>query len=98
VRGGDVARRGGIVAEGDAQFADHPRQRRVGDDGSDPDGLEQLGLGDQPARPAQQFDEQRERLVRHGDGRAVAQKSVLGGIDLERSESTALNVGHERND
>ena len=98
MRGGNVARRGGVVAEGDAQFADHPRQRGVGDDRSRPDGLEQLGLGDQPARPAQQLGKQRERLARHGDGLAVAQKSVLGGIDLERSESPSLIVGHERND
>ena len=46
--GGDVARRCGVVAEGDAQLADAPATGAVGDDRSGPDRVEELVLGHQP--------------------------------------------------
>jgi hypothetical protein len=53
----------------------------------------------QPAGPPQQLGEQRQGLLRHRDRLAVAQESMFGDIDLERSEAPSLNVsGHERND
>jgi hypothetical protein len=49
-------------------------------------------------RPGQQPASSGERLACHRHGLAVAQESVLGDVDLERSESPSLNVGHEPND
>ena len=95
VRGGDVARRAGGVAECDTKLADHARQRRVGDDGACLDGIERLGLGEQPTRPAKQASEQDECLSRHRHGLAIALQPMLSRIGLKGPESPALDALHD---
>ena len=86
VRGRDVARRRGVVAEGKAQLADRPGQRRIGDDAAGPHGVEELGLGEELAWAAEQGDEEGEGLLGHRHGDLVAHQPMLPRIDFERPD------------
>ena len=96
VRGRDEAGKGGVVPQRATDLADAGLERAVAHVEAGPDLVEQLALGDQPARVGRQVLEDREGLGRERDRSRGATELAADGIETERTERERVRENHAR--